>query len=143
MFSTCPKHSDCQKPKQSEDTHAGNDCRENATERTFPHPSSAAPQGVLPAGDMSQRDAKGLWLPRCMAGAGQSWGFGFLKPVAVELASLPHSGPEALRGLPGEPRPSALAAEVSQIIPRSLSRFPFQHAQLLQALFWSRLDFSF
>lgn len=59
MFSTCPKHSDCQKPKQSEDTHAGNDCRENATERTFPHPSSAAPQGVLPAGDMSQRDAKG------------------------------------------------------------------------------------
>lgn len=89
--------------------------------------------------------------PRGMSGSGShaawqelgnSQGFGFVKPVAVKPASLPHSDSNYWR-LPGEPRPSALVAEVSQIKPRCLSRFPLQHPQLLQALFQSRVDFSF
>lgn len=114
---------------------------QNATARTFPHPRDAL-QGVLQAADSSQRDERGLWLPCCVAARRD---LAFWSLLQRSFHPFPTVTLTALRGLPEEPRPSALIAEVSWIKPRSLSRIPLQHSQLLQALvyLWHRLDFSF
>lgn len=100
--------------------------------------------GALPCRECSRLQL----CPRGMRGAsgshaGELAGIWLFEAVAVKLASLTHSDPDGSQGSSWRAKASALVAEVSQIKLSSLSRIPLQHCQLLQALVWSRLDFSF